>query len=188
MNKADLRQRFCALRECMPPEQIDAASTALCQRLAAWPVLCEAKHVLAYLAFRNEPNLDLLFERLPHISWLVPRIVQDNRMTLHRYDPARLVRHHFGMLEPAADLPKADPATVDVVLVPGVAFDRHGGRIGFGGGYYDRFLLTTRGMRVGIAFDECLADELPCDEHDQRMEWVATPSAIIHCATREHRL
>jgi 5-formyltetrahydrofolate cyclo-ligase len=181
MDKPALRSHFRALRERMPPEQIDSASAALCQRLAAWPVLYEADRVLAYLAFRNEPNLDLLFERLPRISWLIPRIVQGNRMTLHRYDPARLVRHRFGMLEPSADLPVADPATVDVVLVPGVAFDRCGGRLGFGGGYYDRFLPTTPAVRVGIAFDECVADQLPCGEHDQRMDWLATPSGLIRC-------
>ena len=181
MEKASLRQRYCTLRECLPPEHIDAASVALCQRLAAWSVLHEAGQVLTYLAFRNEPKLDLLFGRLPHISWLIPRIIQDSQMTIHPYDPARLVRHRFGMLEPAADLPVIDPSTVDVVLVPGVAFDRHGGRLGFGGGYYDRFLPTTPAARVGIAFDECVTDQLPCGEHDQRMDWVATPSGIIRC-------
>ena len=181
MEKANLRQRYCTVRECMPPEQIDAASAALCRRLATWSVLREADRILAYLAFRNEPSLDLLFERLPCISWLVPRIAQEHLMTLHPYDPAHLVRHRFGMLEPAADLPVVDPTTVDVVLVPGVAFDRHGGRLGFGGGYYDRFLPTTPAVRVGIAFDACMVDQLPCGEHDQQMDWVATPSGIIRC-------
>jgi len=79
-------------------------------------------------------------------------------------------------LEPAADLPVVDSAALNVVLVPGVAFDRRGGRLGFGGGYYDRLLPTTPALRVGVTYDECLADALPCDEHDQRMDWIVTPS------------
>ena len=142
--------------------------------------------MLSFLAFRNEIDLSPLFERWPDKRWLVPRIVEDTSarpyLALHTCDPGQLVRHRFGMLEPAADLPVVDPATLDMVLVPGVAFDRRGERLGFGGGYYDRFLPTTPALRVGIAFDQCLAEELPCGKHDQRMDWVATPTEIIHCA------
>lgn len=203
MDKPELRSHFCTLRECLPAEDIAAASTALCKRLAAWfhgrgdasylersdnkgPLLgCVAPTkpaILTYLAFRNEPDMSLLFDLLPRVDWIVPRIAKGQQLELHPYDPAHLVRHRFGMLEPAADLPVVDPATLDVVLTPGVAFDRRGGRLGLGGGYYDRFLPTTPALRVGIAFDQCLAEELPCSEHDQRMDWVATPTETIHCA------
>lgn len=199
MDKPKLRAHFCAARECLPAEEIAGASAVLCQRLAAWlsgrgdalyqerldgkaPLVGHvAPTILTYLAFRNEPDLGLLFELLPDVNWLAPRITKGRQLALHPYDPDRLVRHRFGMLEPAANLPVVDPATVDVVLVPGVAFDRRGGRLGFGGGYYDRFLPTTPALRVGIAFDQCLAEELPCGRHDQRMDWVATPTEIIHC-------
>jgi len=154
------------------------ASAALCRRLAAWPALRETQIVLTYLAFRNEPDLSLLFDLLPLIRWIVPRI-EGKRIVLHPYDPARLVRHRFGMLEPAADLPVVDPTTLDLVLVPGVAFDRQGGRLGFGRGYYDRFLPTTPALRVGVTYDECLAGALPCGKHDQRVEWIATPSKLF---------
>jgi 5-formyltetrahydrofolate cyclo-ligase len=179
MDKPELRSHFCTLRECLPAEDIAADSTALCERLSRF--LPPAPCILTYLAFRNEPDLSLLFDLLPDVDWIVPRIAKGQQLVLHPYNPTRLGRHRFGMLEPAADLPVIDPATPDVVLVPGVAFDRQGRRLGFGGGYYDRFLPTTPALRVGIAFDQCLAEELPCSEHDQRMDWVATPSKIIHC-------
>jgi 5-formyltetrahydrofolate cyclo-ligase len=177
-DKPRLRRHFRSLRERLSAEEVAAASAALCQRLAAWPVLQEARAILTYLAFRNEPGLGLLFDLLPHVRWAVPR-VQGRRLALHPYDPARLVRHRFGMLEPAADLPLVDPATLNVVLAPGVAFDRRGVRLGFGGGYYDRFLPTTPALRVGVTYDCCLADELPRGEHDQRMDWVVTPTQCI---------
>jgi 5-formyltetrahydrofolate cyclo-ligase len=181
MDKSQLRHDFCSLRECLPTEHIAAAAIALCQRLADWPVLRKAQTVLTYLAFRNEIDLDSLFDLLPHIHWAVPRVVEGQRMILHPYDPARLVRHRFGMLEPAPDLPVVDPATLDIVLVPGVAFDRRGGRLGFGGGYYDRFLTTTPALRVGVTHDDCLAESLPCGAHDQRMDWIVTPTQNIQC-------
>ena len=188
MNKPELRQHFCSLRECLPPGQVTAASAALCHRLAAWlssvslPSLPSLPSILTYLAFRNEPDLALLFDLLPHARWAVPRI-EGRRLIVHPYDPARLVRHRFGMLEPAPDLPVIDPATLDLVLVPGVAFDRQGGRLGFGGGYYDRFLPTTPALRVGVTYDECLAGVLPCGEHDQRVDWIATPTDLFSTAT-----
>jgi len=181
MHKQALRQDFCNLRECLPEEDVATASAALCRQLAKWPSLRQAQTVLTYLAFRNELDLGLLFELLSDIEWVVPRIVAGNQMLLHPYDPDRLIRHRFGMLEPAPDLPVIPPQRLDLVLVPGVAFDRQGGRLGFGGGYYDRFLPQTTAGRVGITYDECLVDVLPCGEHDQRMDWVATQTEIIRC-------
>ena len=179
--KDELRQHYRALRERLSSEEVKAASIAVCTMLAEWPRLQEARHVLTYLAFRNELDLSYLLELLPRIHWAVPR-VDRQRLALHAYQPERLVRHRFGMLEPAADLPPIDASVLDVVLVPGVAFDRRGGRLGFGGGFYDRFLPTTPALRVGVTHDRCVADELPMSERDQRMDWLFTPSQQIRCA------
>jgi 5-formyltetrahydrofolate cyclo-ligase len=176
--KAQVRSAYRAVREAKTAAEVREGSLALCRRLATWERLSEARRIMAYVAFRNELDLAPLFELLPTIDWIVPRVV-GRRMVLHRYDPQRLVRHRFGMLEPAADLPTVPPDTVDVVLVPGVAFDRQGGRMGFGGGFYDAFLPTTGALRVGITFDDCLAQEVPGDAHDQRMDWIVTPTQTL---------
>jgi 5-formyltetrahydrofolate cyclo-ligase len=173
-----VRAHYRAIREAKTPDEVRDGSAALCRRLAAWDVLRSARRVMAYVAFRGELDLVALFHMRSDVEWIVPRVV-GNEMVLHPYDPERLVRHRYGMLEPAPDLPVIDPATIDVVLVPGVAFDRQGGRMGFGGGFYDGFLPTTAALRVGIAYDDCLADAVPCDEHDQRMDWVVTPTQTL---------
>jgi 5-formyltetrahydrofolate cyclo-ligase len=98
---------------------------------------------------------------------------------IHPYDPTRLVRHRFGILEPTADLPIIEPAEIAIVLVPGIVFDRHGRRLGWGSGYYDRFLSTTPALRVGVTYDECLTDSLPCTENDQWMDWIVTPTRLL---------
>ena len=127
--KVELRRHFCDLRESLAGEDLVSASTAICRRLASWTLLQAARTVLTYLAFRNEIDLSPLFRILPHICWAVPR-VEGMAMTIHPYDPTRLVRHRFGMLEPEPALPEIAPGEIDVVLVPGVAFDWRGGRMG----------------------------------------------------------
>jgi 5-formyltetrahydrofolate cyclo-ligase len=183
IDKHDLREHYRAIREGMDCQEVIAASHALCLRLSKWEALQEAGAVLAYIAFCNELDLHPLFQHLPHVRWAVPR-VDGRRLALHTYDPERLVRHRFGMLEPAPDLPAVEPASLDVVLVPGVAFDRRGGRLGFGGGFYDRLLPTTDALRVGVTYDRCLTDRLPMREYDQRMDWVVTPTQSINCRER----
>jgi 5-formyltetrahydrofolate cyclo-ligase len=181
-DKVGLRRTYCDLRECQAPQDIAAASEVLCRHLAVWPPLTRAHTTLAYLAFRNELDLRPLFALLPHIRWVVPRLAQGRQMTIHTYDPDHLVRHPFGMLEPDPSLPEVSPDEIDVALIPGVAFDWHGARLGFGGGYYDRFLPRTGALRVGIALQSCVADELPCADHDERVDWVATPAGLTRCA------
>jgi 5-formyltetrahydrofolate cyclo-ligase len=179
--KRQVRERYRSVRESMSSKDVARASAALCHRLADWTVIQNARTVLTYIAFRNEIDLAPLIKRLAGIDWVVPRVA-GQRLVLHPYDPARLVRHRYGMLEPAADLPIVESGTLDLVLVPGVAYDRCGGRMGFGGGFYDGFLPTTQALRTGITYDRCLVEELPCDEHDQRMDWIVTPTETLHCA------
>jgi 5-formyltetrahydrofolate cyclo-ligase len=185
-DKEKLRRTYCAVREGMSPVDVAEASTAVCRRLAGMTLLREAETVMAYLAFKNEVDLRPLFELLPGIDWVLPRI-EGKRMTIHPYEPEKLIRHAYGMLEPPADAPVVDPEELDVVLVPGVSFDRRGGRMGFGGGFYDRFLVKTTAIRVGVCHDCCLAERVPCADHDQPMDWVVTPTSAIHTAPRWRR-
>ncbi len=181
MDKSRLRDTYCGVREALPADSVAEQSTAISRRLGRMAVLRHAETVMAYVAFKNELDLSLLFDMLPDVSWVVPRI-EGRQMVLHPYEPGRLVRHPFGMLEPRADAPVVDPEALDVVLVPGVSFDRRGGRLGFGGGFYDRFLMRTSAVRIGICHDCCLAEKLPVHDHDQRMDWVVTPTVTMHTA------
>src|SRR5262245_40341876 len=96
-------------------------------------------------------------------------------------DAARTVQ--WGILEPLDDKPVLEP---DVVLVPLLAFDRHGYRLGYGGGFYDRTLARLRALKpvvaVGISYDELEVDAVPHLDYDQRLDWVLTPSGPLRCA------
>ena len=181
IEKAEFRATYRQVREDLDRAVVAAASSAVCQRLVGMSVVREAQTILGYVAFQNEVGLEACFETLPDKAWVVPRI-EGTRLVVHAYDPERLVRHRFGMLEPPADAPVVDPRELDVVLVPGVAFDPQGGRLGFGGGFYDRFLRRTPAVRIGVCHDCCLVDAVPCAEHDEHMDWVVTPTRTLHTA------
>lgn len=186
--KEDLRRRCHKIREGLSPEQVRINSQAVCTHLSNWPPFQRVNTVLAFLAFRNEIDLSQLFESWPDKRWLVPRVVEGNELApsqkpylaLHHYEQTRLVRHRFGMLEPELGLPSVDPVEVDVILVPGVAFDPQGGRLGFGGGFYDRLLpLAKQGMRVGVTYTELVMETIPMEPWDCRVEWLVTPDGLI---------
>jgi len=187
-DKQAFRRRCHQIREKMSAEQIERASRAVCAHLSAWSVFEQAHVVLTFLAFRNEIDLSELFERWPGKHWLAPRVVEGKELkpeqrpylTLHPYDPARLARHRYGMWEPDQNLPVVNPGEIEIVLVPGVAFDRQGGRLGYGGGFYDGLLpRATQAACAGVTFDELVLDEIPMQPWDCRVGWLVTPTGLV---------
>ncbi len=180
VDKSILRNEFLTARAAITGDQVAAASAAVCRHLAAWNVFRPAGTVMAYLAFGNEISLQSLLDGHPEKRWVLPRTLPAGRLTLHRYQPGRLVRHRFGMLEPPADAPLVAADEIELVLVPGVGFDRCGGRMGFGAGYYDRLLPHLNAVRVGVAY-RLFQGDIPCEEHDCRMDYLALPDGIVRC-------
>ena len=179
MDKATLRHQLIAQRAALTPQEVRRASDAVCRHLAAWPPFQGAATVMAYLAFRNEVSLQPLIDDHPHKLWALPRTLPGGVLSICRYQPGRLVRHPFGMPEPAPDAPLVPLDLIDLVLVPGLAFDRFGGRLGFGGGCYDRLLPHLAAARVGVAHELDPYLVLPMDDHDCRMEWIVCPAGIV---------
>jgi len=87
----------------------------------------------------------------------------------------------FGLLEPPASAPEIQPRAFDLVVVPGLAFDRGGYRVGYGAGYYDRFLAETRATRVGLCYAFQMLDRVPSETHDQPVDFVVTDSGVHMC-------
>ena len=181
MDKETLRQRLLEQRAALTPEQVRHTSEAVCRHLSTWSVFRRASGVLAYVAFRNEVSLQPLMDQHTDKVWALPRTLSGGRLLVCRYERGRMVVHPFGMQEPAADAPPLPLDLIDIVLVPGVGFDRFGGRIGFGGGCYDRLLPGLRAIRVGITYSLDPELVLPHDQHDCRMDWLALPEGMLRC-------
>ena len=141
-----------------------------------------ADTVMAYAAIPPEVNLSPVLEAILAAgkTLVLPRCEQDGIMTARRIgDLRQLISGAYGILEPKPDAPVVSAAEIDLVLVPGLAFDRTGRRLGRGKGYYDRFLADFRGKAMGICGQ--LMPEIPVEQHDITMDAVATDHGIIIC-------
>ena len=178
--RAALREQMRARRAALDPDWAAGASREIRRRVANLAELDEAASVAAFFALPGEPDLDELITRL---------LEQGCRLYLPAYDQAargyRLCRFggepvapgRFKVREPLS--PRWAPAAApEVWLVPGVAFDRSGNRLGHGGGHYDRMLAGTPGLRVGIAFAFQVLDGIPAAAHDVHMHLLLTDQGV----------
>jgi 5-formyltetrahydrofolate cyclo-ligase len=148
--------------------------------LESWECWEGIRTLCAYAALASEP--DVLTPWPEGKAVLLPRMV-GRRLVLHEIAGlAMLHRGAFGVLEPGEECPECDPKA-DVILVPGMAFDRSGARLGRGKGYYDRLLESFEGVRVGVCFEEQVVEAVPREPHDKRMQFLLTPAGLRACGT-----
>jgi 5-formyltetrahydrofolate cyclo-ligase len=176
--KQKLRQVFLAKRRALSKEQWQGASRKLCDRLSDLPLFQQAKTVLTYSCFRQEPDLIYLRDSYnDRHHWGLPRCV-DRTLVWHRWElQDTLNRGAFGIPEPAVDAPTIKPFDVDLILVPATAIDKRGYRLGYGGGFYDRMLANSEWRNIptiGIIFDFAYVEKLPIDPWDLALAGVCT--------------
>jgi len=184
--KAELRRTILARRDALAPDERARRSAAIFATIGGLEAYRDARTVLAYHAFGSEPvTAPFLAAVLAAGKILVlPRVDRAARqLRLHRVsDPeAELEPGVWGIREPRpAVCPEVAAADVDFVLVPGVVFDVRGGRIGYGGGYYDRLLrgCRHRPALVAAAFDVLIVPEVPMGPDDVRVDRVVTETRV----------
>ena len=184
--KRALRTRMIAARDALDEAQRATASLSICARVEALPSFAAARVVLVTLPFGSEWDTRPLARAAlaSGKTLVVPRVNGETRMLeLHaiRDITADVKPGYQGIPEPLPTLPRVDAATIDWVLVPGVAFSRNGGRLGYGGGYYDRLMILLRPgtPRVAAAFDAQIAERIPAASHDLSVDMVVTESRIL---------
>ena len=180
--KAALRTRMRQVRRDLDPGQRSAQSIAACrllEDLAAWR---RAKTVALYAPIRDEldPSSLVISARLLDKRLVYPRVAGQGQPLEFR--PGQLSPGTWGIPEPSGELVPA--REIDLVVVPGLAFDRGGGRLGQGGGFYDRTLALTPAVRVGLCFDEQLIDAAPMGEHDAWMHVVVSSTGVSVAPSR----
>lgn len=152
--KARIRSQMAERFRALSPEERHARSLEICQRISTLPVWRNARVVTAFEPMRSEPNIEPLIND-----------VRARGAELISILPS--ARHHeqIAVLSP-----------IDVVLVPGVAFTRAGGRVGRGGGFFDRFLAhrAARAIKIGVCFDFQIVESLPLESHDVRLDLIVS--------------
>jgi 5-formyltetrahydrofolate cyclo-ligase len=178
--KRALRQTVRERLRGLPTTEQAAASAAARELLLKQPLWREARSLLFYAPLAGELDVWPLLE---------PALAAGRLVALPRFDPQTgaylpcqvrslsgdLVLGQFGIREPAQGCPSVT-IRLDLILVPGVAFDLHGRRLGRGKGFYDRFLAEVRGTTCGVAFDEQIVPRVPVEPHDTVVNCILTPS------------
>lgn len=179
--KAALRRRVRAYLEGLSPRQRRESDDALFARFLSLPQVEAADTLLLYHGMGAEPDTARLFPAL----WArgkrlcLPRCLPGHGMEARLIRPdSALVPHRLGMLEPGEDCPPVDKSALDLVLVPGLAFDRSGGRLGQGGGFYDRFLAGFSGFTAALCRSALLLEHVPREGHDLGVDLVITEEGL----------
>ena len=183
--KRALRREILLRRNAMPPEQRERASGAICERgLQEIERRHHVRIVMAFWSFGSEVSTQAMIERLigRGLAVALPRIV-GGELQPRTYRPGDAVTEtSFGAWEPS-DGEILGPGDVDVIVLPGLAFDRRGHRIGYGGGFYDRFLGNARpdALRLGVCFSVQIVEEVPAGAFDLPVDVVVTERESIRC-------
>lgn len=186
IEKVELRKRHLEIRRALSPTVVHAAAQAVAARIASMAVIASSRQLLTYIASKDNE-----IETRPVVQWalergktvLVPVCMPGRALAwsvLRRMD--RLAPTAFGVLEPREEEREfVDPMPDAPVLVPGIAFDERGYRIGYGAGYYDRFLARHDGPKIALAYECQLTREIPNEPHDVPMDMIVTESRVIVC-------
>lgn len=180
--KSELRQRLKKLRSGLTGEQVAACSAQTARHILACDAFRKAHCIMGYLAFGKELSVDAVLQQAlaEGRQVAVPLIVSPTEfvaaeltsMTDFEYD-------RYGIRTVRQPIKQLDPAELDLVLVPGVAFGRDGSRMGMGAGYYDRFLpKASQAVLMGVAYDCLLQESLPHDCYDVFVQLLASESGI----------
>lgn len=181
-----LRKTILSRRDALADNLRISWSHAICTRLQGLLDQENLQFPLFYVSFRSEVEThDLIRSRLQQGLFVAAPITH---RADRRLEPRRITHWNqlrlgtYGILEPdAANTALVPPCDLSAVIVPGSVFDVSGGRYGYGGGYYDRFLqnYAPRAVRIGLAFDFQVLNEIPLARHDQQMHWILTEKRVI---------
>ena len=168
MDKKQLRQQIREKKRAMTPEQIEQASARLGQLFAESKVYQEAKTIYGYLPYNQEvrtvPMLEQALKDGKRVA--VPKVIGDEMVFIYMTDLSQVENGYAGIPEPVANEPVADDTTA-LVLMPGLAFDPAGHRIGYGGGFYDRFLAAEPDHpTIALCYDFQMLPSLETEEFD----------------------
>ncbi|WP_366922909.1 5-formyltetrahydrofolate cyclo-ligase [Metallumcola ferriviriculae] len=185
--KKELRRQIIQARLDLSPEAAAEKSETIIQKLISLPAYQEAGTIMTYVAFNQEVETKGLikYSLSQRKRVLVPVTVKKDRELIPSevfHFPGDLQPGTWGILEPKPECFRpVSPSEIDMVVVPGVAFDKNGNRLGYGGGFYDRFLgkLPKTSRFVAIAFELQIKDNVYHQEHDQPVHWVITEEQVI---------
>jgi len=185
--KQKLKLEIIEKRSSLTEQEIKEKSKKVIDNLSSLEEFQKAKNILFYVSVNNEVDTqEIIKELLKEKSIIIPYTIKNKPAIFlsELKDFVELEPKTFGMLEPKEKyIREFDGEKLDLVIVPGIVFDKNGHRIGYGYGYYDRFLKTIKKdvVKIGLAFDFQLIDKIPEEEHDVPLDVVVTGKEVVKC-------
>jgi 5-formyltetrahydrofolate cyclo-ligase len=186
LTKAELRQHLLAQRAMLTPAEVKQHSTVIAAHVCALPAFCVSHTVMVYLALPQEvQTMQIITQARQSQKRVAVPVIRGQDLVAVALSEAstQLRRGRFGILEPCGTQRVIHPQEIGCITVPGIAFDARGGRLGFGKGYYDRFLsqLPVTMYRCGLAFGIQVVPCVPQAPHDICMHGIVTEQGYIPC-------
>ncbi|TDX47995.1 5-formyltetrahydrofolate cyclo-ligase [Orenia marismortui] len=190
ISKKEQRDRILFLRKNMYNKDIEEKSIEVKNKLFALEEFDSAQSIMLYVAFRNEVRTETMIKDCLDMGKkvIVPVTDIDNRelylSELKDYD-LELTQGSYGILEPESNYIRiVDLSEVDLVVLPGLAFDKRGNRLGYGGGYYDKLLAKNSNLtKIAICFDFQIIANVVFDNHDIKMDKIISEEQVIVCSS-----
>ena len=180
-NKKQLRKKYIQQRIALSPQQWQDKSDRICEHLLNSSLVKNSQTILSYMSLKQEPDLSKL-HRQNQYRWGLPRC-EGKKLIWYQYcGDQQLTTGKYGITEPTLQCPVISMEQVDLILVPAVACDRSGNRLGYGGGYYDRLLAPSSWQKIttiGVIFDFAYVEQLETQPWDQTLNYICTESGIV---------
>lgn len=178
MEKNEIRRKIKALRVMLSEmEKVEAANEVF-DRLEKTAAFLVADRILMYHSLPDELCTHAFLKKwASRKHFYLPRVNGVN-LEILPYDESRLELGSFHIEEPTG-CNTVNPSEIELIIVPAVAYDRSGNRLGRGKGFYDRLLVNTRATKIGVGYEFQLVDEIPAEPHDQRMDMIITQNSTI---------
>lgn len=180
-DKKDLRLKYKALRKGV--ENKEEKDSAIYNFLAESDLYKNADRIMFYISMADEVDTKTIINRAfaDGKSVFVPKVISKTEMKACQLTGDECFeKSSLGVAEPENPV-FADGKEMDLIFVPGIAFNSDGVRLGFGGGYYDRYLKDLSCNTVGLCYEVCLADDLVKDEYDVNVKYIITEKGIVNC-------
>lgn len=182
MTKQEIRKIMIKLRKSLQKDTKKRKNERIARTFIDLILKKTFKTVLLYAPFGSEVDTWRIFYFCHEnsIRTAFPKVKGDDLEIYLIEDPSQLVSGYRGILEPTGGQ-KATVEEIDVIAVPGIAFDKNCYRIGYGGGFYDRLLLKKKGLAIGLAYEEQIIDKIPIEPFDKRLDLIITDERVISC-------
>ena len=167
-----MRREIRARKSLLTKEDKTAAAAIVTARIEALPEYAAAGTVLAYCAMPDELPTAELIARASACKTVVLPVVKGDVLELRRYEPGHLREGYKGILEPSDEAAIVSPADIDLAIIPGMAFDSKGHRLGRGGGFYDRLIPQLHCPLIGIGFACQLVPSVPVESFDRPLDLI----------------